>query len=745
MAPPGLESESDEARVSQTIRHVLGRGYLGAAAVMATAVLLALGVSASIRAASGQPLLAQSSTQDDLAAAAAAEHSAHYEDAIRRYQDFLTAAGSSTPQSALNEVRIRLATDFFMLHRYQESLDALQPLIPSNSAIPRDTLGHAGSKKAPARPAVPAQAWLVRGLDYLQLSRPGELGQLSEAASSLRQALELNPKSGTARMALGDALARSGNLEGAANEYRQQTRRTPELADAWYKLGSVYADLAGKVAEEFSRMQPRDELAVQLSAERLSDSGDYWGAAQALYPLVRSSGSSPNPTNHGQDSHTSSNRGQHGQATYCPGLHAIFGIALLRLGYSRAAETAFKAELSQDPESLPAQLGSAEIEALGSNWTEALTVFQHLMAAYPKELARQLESPPAAALLKVSQGENSALRPDLANSASGKLWSAWVGSGGLTSVTLSESGFETGRNTGKTQCSAPPSSRQLQPGYWISEACAAQLLRDLRSRRGEKERAKVIEIEYRLGDYEEARADALALLKLAPGDSWGRYWLAKSYSASAGECFAKLAEVNPDSARVHEILARYHSERQQLAAARTEYEAALRLQPELPDLHLGLGTVYWQSGDWTRAQAELTRALKLSPGSAVAAYELGDSYVQQHEWQQAVDYLQRALADPAVERKARLDLAKAQDELGNRIAAIEELTLLAKDDRDGEVHYRLAMAYRQMGDTAKAKAALATSESLRKAADQLSIERLESLEQESKESKSAQGADTDHK
>jgi tetratricopeptide (TPR) repeat protein len=215
---------------------------------------------------------------------------------------------------------------------------------------------------------------------------------------------------------------------------------------------------------------------------------------------------------------------------------------------------------------------------------------------------------------------------------------------------------------------------------------------------------------------------------LSAHDPWGGYWLAKSYSALIGECFARLSDLNPDSARVHEILANYDADRQQWAPARNEYEAALRLAPELPDLHLGLGTVYWRSGDWSRALDELKKTLDLAPGSTVAAYELGDSYIQEHQWRDALDYLPRALKDPAVERKARLDLAKAEGELGDSAAAIKDLSLLAADDHDGEVHYRLAMAYRGIGDSAKAQAALGVSEALRKTSDQLTRQRLETLE-----------------
>jgi tetratricopeptide (TPR) repeat protein len=700
-------------RVKRARRRQAMPGALKSIGITSAAMLVTLlaGPSSSLpKASAPQASAPQASAQDELGAAAAAERSGNYDDAARHYQNFLSTAasvstvGRSALSPAIIEARTRLGTALFMLHRYRESLSALRPLpFPAGSGGPHRV----------GAPAIPAQAWLVEGLDYL------DLNQLSDATRFLRQAIALNPNSGTARLALGDALARSDHPEDAEAQYREQLRRTPDVLEAWYKLGLVYTNLAQRATAGFSEQQGGSVLARQLAAEQLSDRGDYWGAAQALFPVVDSSG----PGSNQQIAKMAADQGTRGSAgsAFQPGLHASFGTALLYLSYPRAAEKEFEAELSGDPESLPAQLGKAEVAALHSDWDGALAIFGHLMDVYPAALARRLEMPPPARLVEAWPREESKLQPPLAEAPAAKLWAAWLGGGGLKLPPAA---------SGQDRCSSPSQSRQHEPGYWMVEACAAELRTDLGSRKilTENERAKLVETDYRLGDYEKARDGARALLRLSAHDPWGGYWLAKSYSALIGECFARLSDLNPDSARVHEILANYDADRQQWAPARNEYEAALRLAPELPDLHLGLGTVYWRSGDWSRALDELKKTLDLAPGSTVAAYELGDSYIQEHQWRDALDYLPRALKDPAVERKARLDLAKAEGELGDSAAAIKDLSLLAADDHDGEVHYRLAMAYRGIGDSAKAQAALGVSEALRKTSDQLTRQRLETLE-----------------
>jgi tetratricopeptide (TPR) repeat protein len=225
--------------------------------------------------------------------------------------------------------------------------------------------------------------------------------------------------------------------------------------------------------------------------------------------------------------------------------------------------------------------------------------------------------------------------------------------------------------------------------------------------------AKLAEADFRLGDYEASRAEAERLRNRQQRNAWAAWWLAHSYDALAYACFEKLASINPNSARVHEILAQTDAEHYQWNRAEKEYEEAIRLEPTLPDLHLGLGTAYWQAGQWTEAERELKTTLELNPASAVANYELGDALVEQHQWQAAIPCLQKAIQDEAVAYRARLDLAQAEEETGDARLAIEDLLPVAAQDRVGVLHYRLAILYRKVGEITQAQTALAQSQHLR--------------------------------
>src|SRR5204862_958028 len=133
-----------------------------------------------------------------------------FENAIAHDQKIL--AGSPTRKTEI-ETRTRLAMTYFMLHRYSESLEAIRPVT-----------GTGKTPKAASILDIPAQAWTVQGLDYLELNR------LPEAIKSLQRALAINPSAGTARLALGDAWARSGRPQEAAKQYERQTSLTPSVA-----------------------------------------------------------------------------------------------------------------------------------------------------------------------------------------------------------------------------------------------------------------------------------------------------------------------------------------------------------------------------------------------------------------------------------------------------------------------------------------------------------------------------------
>jgi len=614
----------------------------------------------------------------ELQAAAVADKAGDYATAARHYQDFLDKVDpAKVKPQAIIEVRTRLATLYFLLHEYRESLRTV-------TSITRD-------KGSPV--PIPAQAWLVQGLDDL------EVNQLPEAIRALREALELNPTSGTARLALGDALGRSGNLAGAAEEYKQQLRRTPDEAEAWYKLGLAYGLLSQKVSSEFHRKYPQDTVGRQLEAEGLISQGRYADALRMLFPLLQESPS---------------------QA----GLYADLGMTLLGLGFPQTAETQFRKELMENPHAPEALFGLLVTMSLRGDWASFGEQLGVLAGSNPRELARFFESPPPAALRQALQQGQNTMPAQFAGTPAGAAWKNWLQDADVDLASVETHAERT--------CSQSATPLPVEHGRWLSEACYRQLADQLSKLPGpsQVERDKLAEAKLRGGNAETAEALAARGLGLQPSDGWTMYWLVRSYDALGYEAFRKVSLLSPNSARTHQIMAKYYSDKHETSHAVAEYEAALKLSPDLPDLYLGLATVYWVAGDWDRAEAPLRKALELAPSLLAAHYELGDVYIQKRQWELAIQHLRPALKEETVSYRASLDLSKAEAALGHTRQALDYLLPVAKQDADGELHYRLALLYRKMGDSARAEAALAASSQLRQASTQYGQEVLQTMEKE---------------
>ena len=615
---------------------------------------------------------------EELKAATSADKAGDYATAAGHFQNFLDKVepAQMNPQ-AIMEVRTRLATLYFLLHEYPESLRTVTPITSiKGSSVP-----------------VPQQAWLVQGLDEL------EINQVPEAIQALHEALKLNPASGTARLALGDALARDGNLAGAIDQFKEQLRRTPDEVEAWYKLGLAYAFLTKETSNNFWERYPKDPLGQQLKAEGSISDGRYTEALRTLFALLK-------------------------ENTSQAGLYADLGMALLDLGFPQTAEPQFQKELKRDPHSPDALFGLSVVMALRGEWDDVGGNLQALEESNPQELSRLFESSPPIVLRQASQQKQMMIPVHFVQTPAGAAWSNW-----LQEADVDLSAMKTNPEKKCSEALGPP---QLEPGTWLSEACYRQVADQLRKQKGtlQSDRDKLAEAELRQGAFDDAEAAAKRALESRPSDGWAMYWLVRSYEALRYVAFRQVSRLSPNSARLHQIMAKYYTDKHETSHAVAEYEAAMKLSPDLPDLHLGLGTVYWEAGDWDQAEAPLRRALDLSPSLLAASYELGDVYVQKRQWESAIRYLHPAEGDQTLNYQACLDLSKAEAGLGHTQEAIDYLLRLAGQDPDGEIHYRLALLYRKLGDSARAEAAFTTSNQLRQASLQHGQEVLQTMEKE---------------
>ncbi len=142
-------------------------------------------------------------------------------------------------------------------------------------------------------------------------------------------------------------------------------------------------------------------------------------------------------------------------------------------------------------------------------------------------------------------------------------------------------------------------------------------------------------------------------------------------------------------------------------AAETCYRNAESLAPADPRWPYYLGHLYKTTGDVANATASFEQTLRLRPDDEAALVWLGQMYVDQGRPADAEPLFTRALSHDARSVAALFGLGRATLAERKYAAAVQALEqALSIDPRASIVHYPLALAYRGLGDRARAEAHL---------------------------------------
>jgi len=210
------------------------------------------------------------------------------------------------------------------------------------------------------------------------------------------------------------------------------------------------------------------------------------------------------------------------------------------------------------------------------------------------------------------------------------------------------------------------------------------------------------------GRPEEAVPNLEAALAKNRNDPDLLYYLSRAGVELTSQSLDRLLSNFPDSARAHEAKGQTFYQMKMYSEAAAEYEKALSLRSDLPELRLELGQIYSAQSDWVRAEQEFRAETQLQSGNAEAAYRLGDALLQQGKMKEAAEELRRSnelrpdMAETLYSLGKALtvaDPAEAERDL-NRVVAMEKDTSLA-----GSAYLALAAIHRKQG-----KAELAAKE-----------------------------------
>lgn len=181
------------------------------------------------------------------------------------------------------------------------------------------------------------------------------------------------------------------------------------------------------------------------------------------------------------------------------------------------------------------------------------------------------------------------------------------------------------------------------------------------------------------------------------------YYFGQATALASRKAFDEIGALDPTSARAHQVMADRNAEQGRLSEAAREYLSALQIKPYTPGVHLALGRVLADIGDWPNAIVEFRAEAKIRPASAEAFYELGSALLHQGQPRDAVAELAHADELSPNTPLTLLALGKAALGAGDQTRALKSWTKILEIQHDGQLaaqaHFELAAAYRQTGRT----------------------------------------------
>ena len=229
----------------------------------------------------------------------------------------------------------------------------------------------------------------------------------------------------------------------------------------------------------------------------------------------------------------------------------------------------------------------------------------------------------------------------------------------------------------------------------------------------------LVELDYQNGDTARAVEVLHALEQRNPADVEVLYVAYRIFSGLAAHAQDDIALINPDSARMHQIMAQHLVNEGDLQGAIAQYRKALALDPSLSGAHFELGEAILQNSkskpDLEQSQKEFEAALALNPYDSKSECWLGKVHVLKQDLKIALEHYSRALALNPNDVDAHVGVGKVLTASGQPEVALRHLLEAIQLDPLNEVaHFRLSAVYRQLGRTSDASRELATFNEVQK-------------------------------
>ena len=183
------------------------------------------------------------------------------------------------------------------------------------------------------------------------------------------------------------------------------------------------------------------------------------------------------------------------------------------------------------------------------------------------------------------------------------------------------------------------------------------------------------------------------------------------YAQLANNAMLTLALTAPDSAEMHQVMARELQQHGDEAAAIANYRQAIQLDPKLPGLYYEYGVLLYNSNDeklQAEAQSQFQAAVEVNPRDEKSQLMLGEVAARRGDMKAAAAADARAVELQPDDADACTEYAKILMNLNDKAQARKLLEhAIDLDPSNYTAHYRLSTLDRQQGRPEDAKRQLA--------------------------------------